>query len=327
MKIGFCYDIEENHPQKDEVQDMTAEYESEETINALTEILSGLGEVIQLPWHENIFEDLKEKDPDVVFNITESWGTRNRESYIPNLCEILNIPCTGSDGLALGISLDKALTKHIARSQGIKTPGFLKVEALADLKNLNLEFPLFVKPNNEGSSIGIRKSSQVDTYSELEKRIENLLNTYERSVIVEEFAPGREFVVALLGNNNPEVFPVAEILVEGGDFPFYSYEYKGAHQKTISFSTEIEPEQKQQMIDDTIKIFRALGCRDIARADFKLDREGNISFLEINPLPGLSPFYSVYPQQADAAGVELDEIIKRLINSALSRKDGGNKNV
>ena len=327
MEIGFCYDIEENHPRKDEVEDMTAEYESEETIEALSDILSDIGSVIHLPWHNNIFKELKQYNPDVVFNITESWGTRNRESYIPNMCEILNIPYTGSDGLALGISLDKELTKHIARSEGINTPDFIKVNSIETVEKIDLNYPLFVKPNNEGSSIGIRRSSQVNSKKELKKTVEKLLDKYNHSILIEEFAPGREFVVAVLGNQEPEVFPVAEILVEGGDFPFYSYEFKGAHQKTISFPGDLSQEKEEQMVNDTIKIFKALGCRDIARADFKLDQEGNPLFLEINPLPGLSPYYSVYPQQADKAGVDLNEIIEKLINSALSRKNGGNNNV
>ncbi|MFW5980481.1 MAG: D-alanine--D-alanine ligase family protein [Halanaerobiaceae bacterium] len=327
MKIGFCYDIEENHPQKDEIEDMTAEYESKETIQVFTDILANMGEVIKLPYHPDLFQDLKKHKPDVVFNITESWGSRNRESFVPNLCEILNIPYTGSDGLGLGISLDKALTKHIASSLGINTPDFYKVNSLEELKNINFNFPLFIKPNNEGSSIGIRRSSQVNNREELKQNVKKLLRKYKRSILIEEFIPGREFVVAILGNRNLEVFPVAEILVEGGNFPFYSYEYKGAHQKTIECPAEIEPEKKEQMIKDTINIFKGLGCRDIARADFKLDEEGNPFFLEINPLPGLSPYYSVYPRQAEVAGMDIESIIERLINFALSRKNGGNKNV
>ena len=324
MRIGFCYDIPENHPQFGEREDITAEYESEETINALTEIMSEIGEVIKFPWHPDIFNDLKEHKPDVVFNIVESWGSRNRESYIPNICEILEIPYTGSDGVAMGVSLDKELTKNIASARGVNTPDFYKARDIKDFEklidNVILNFPLFVKPNSEGSSIGVRRFSQVQNKDELYSTGKKLLDKYKSPILIEKFLPGREFVVAILGNDNPHVFPVAEIVVEGGNFPFYSYEFKGRHQKKIKCPVNIEESKKEQMVDDTLEIFNSLGCRDIARADFKLDEKGEPNFIEINPLPGLSPYYSVYPEQAEKDGWDLNKIIKKLINCALKRK-------
>ena len=323
MKIGFCYDIPENHPRAGDLDDITAEYESEETIEALTEMMAEIGEVIQFPYHQQIFDDLREQKPDVVFNIVESWGSRNRESYIPNICEMLEISYTGSDGLALGISLDKGLTKEIAQSRGINTPEFKIIKNVRQLDevrgNLKIDYPVFVKPNSEGSSIGIRRSSRVNNFDGLYQTGKKLLNKYQTPIIIEEFLPGREFVVALLGNGEPEIFPVAEIVVEG-DVSFYSYEFKGKHQKTIKCPVNIENKIKNKMISDTLEIFKVLGCRDIARADFKLDKQGRVHFLEINPLPGLSPFYSVYPEQAQKAGYRPEEIIKKLIEFALSRE-------
>lgn len=324
VKIGFCFDKNGESVVSTGAEDLNAEYESKETIETFKSILADSGEVIELPWHKNVFNDLKKYKPDLVFNITESNNSRNRESYIPNYCEILNIPYTGSDGLALGISLDKVLTKHIACSLGIRTARFTKITGLADLDEIDMEYPLFVKPNNEGSSIGVRQQSKVIDQKQLYGQVKKLLELYQEPVIVEEFLPGREFAVAVLGNNGPEVFPVAEIIVEeetGDRASFYSYEFKHLHNKKVVCPAEINDKVKQQMVDDTIKIFKELGCRDLARADFKLDKDGNPCFIEINPLPGLSPFYSIYPIQAKAAGIKHKEIFKRLIDFALQRSE------
>lgn len=321
MKIGFCYDKFDSHPLHNKIDDVTAEYESEDTIAAQEKILSKLGEVIKLPWHSDIFMDIKKHNPDVIFNITESYGSRSRESYIPDICEMLAIPYTGSDGVALGVSLDKELTKHIARSLGIKTPDFIKVNSIEEVNNISLEYPLFVKPNSEGASMGIRQNSCVNNKEELTGLVQELIERYHEPVLIEEFVAGREFAVAVIGNNRPDTFPTAEILVEDGNFPFYSYEFKSAHQKTIKCPAEISEELEEEMERDSLNIFHALGCRDMARADFKLNDSGEPLFLEINPLPGLSPHYSVYPIQAAAGGMELEEIIHNLIDYALKREN------
>jgi len=322
MKIAFCYDIEENHPLHKKVEDITAEYESSETIDYLSKLLGRWGEVVQLPWHPDIFYDLKKAKPDLVFNITEGWGSRNRESFLPNICEMLGIACTGSDGLALGVSLDKTLSKQIADSVGIRTPDFYKISTGRQLEKLlaeELQFPLFVKPNSEGSSIGIRKTARVTDRRQLQSEVSALLKKYQKAVLVEKFLEGREFAVAILGNESPQIFPVAEILVDQGQASFYSYEFKGAHNRIINCPAQIEDGLADQMIADTLKIFEALGCCDIARADFKLDERGGPNFMEINPLPGLSPFYSIYPLQAGQGGVELEQIIDTLVENALQR--------
>ncbi|MFW6308425.1 MAG: D-alanine--D-alanine ligase family protein [bacterium] len=326
MKIGFCYDIEENHPLYNQIEESTAEYESEETISWMAEILGNLGQVIKLPWHQDIFNDLKKHSPDVVFNITESWGTRNRESFVPNICEILGIPYTGSDGLALGVSLDKTMTKHIVNSLNIPTPGFFLVNNPANLETnfarYNLEFPLFVKPNNEGSSMGIKKTARVKNKQELENRVQEVYDRYKKPVLVEEFLPGREFTVSMLGNGRPQVFPIAEILTGDGEFDFYAYEFKDNHDKTVKCPAPVSEKMKQEMVENSLEIFSALDCRDLARVDFKLDKQGQPSFIEINPLPGLSPFYSIYPFQAEKEDYDVPRIIEELINFALKRKGG-----
>jgi len=320
MKIGFCYDRNIAPKVDSTAEDLTAEYETLETIEALKEALLMLGDVIELPWHQDLFYDLQEEAPDLVFNITESHGSRNRESYVPNLCEILEIPCTGSDGLALGISLAKDLTKHIARSVGISTPDFHVISKISELNNLELEFPLFIKPNSEGSSMGIRRNSLVKNMEELKERTAHILKTYRGQVIVEDFVPGREFVVSILGNEKPKVFPLAEIIVESGNVPFYSFEYKGEHKKEIICPVDLDQEKEEVMISSTLKLYHLLACRDLARTDFKLDEQGRPLFLEINPLPGLSPFYSVYPYQAEKAGLSHQQLVARIVEAALNRK-------
>ena len=139
----------------------------------------------------------------------------------------LDIPYTGSDGLTLALSLDKALTKTLVSAEWIRTPAFQRVRSMADVDTVNLTFPLFAKPNAEGSSMGIRRSSRIETGEELQAHVAWILETYRQDCLVEKFAPGREFCVGILGNENPRLLPIVEICSAGD---FYTYEEKPLEQ-------------------------------------------------------------------------------------------------
>ncbi len=164
--------------------------------------------------------------------------------------------------------------------------------------------------------MGIRRASLVRTDEELTRQVRWVLDNYGQDCLVEAFAPGREFCVGLLGNGKPEVLPIAEIRTAGD---FYSYEDKHEHRKELICPAKISGELAQEMTEMALTVFRLLDCRDLARADLKLDGQGQPAFLEINPLPGLSPYYSIYPQQAEAAGIAFGELIGQIIELACRR--------
>jgi D-alanine-D-alanine ligase len=323
LRIGFAYD----NPVDDDsaAGSISCEYEDARTIDWMFDCLSRLGKTTRIPWGKDIVARIVDARPDVIFNITEAVEDRNRESLIPAIAESLGIPCTGTDAVGLGLSLDKYLSKIIASHEGIPTPPFLKIEKLSDIDvgqdELNeIGYPLFIKPVTGGSSQGIRRTSKVDSVDSLRSEVEWILDKCNDSALVEKFISGREFCVGLLESGELCCLPVAELLLEGGDpESFYSIDLKSTHRKEVICPAEISSEILRKMTDFAVKIFRALGCRDFARVDFRLNSDGVPYFLEINPLPGLSPFYSVFTIQAEAGGIKAEEIIKILVNNALAR--------
>jgi D-alanine-D-alanine ligase len=324
LKIGFAYDDPADKHDTG-AESIACEYEDSRTLDWMYRCLSKLGEVIKLPWGKESLKKLTNTDVDVIFNITEAEFGRNRESLVPAVAEALGIPCTGTDAVGLGLSLDKYLSKAIASYHGVPTPPFFRINSVSELHNLKaaieaVGYPLFVKPVTGGSSQGIRQSSRVESFESLHKEVKWILEFCRDAALVETFIVGREFCAGLLETDSLDFLPVAELRVEHGNpGAFYSYELKSVHQKEIICPADITQETRLEIQDYALRMFHALGCRDMARVDFRQKEDGTIYFLEINPLPGLSPFYSVFPKQAEAAGIKTETIIELLIKNALAR--------
>jgi D-alanine-D-alanine ligase len=300
--------------------DAGSEYEDERTIESLLEAIRLCGhEAERLPLGEDFPERARSLDPDLVFNIAEGVRGPTRESIVPAWLDQLGIPYTGSDGLALAVSLDKALTKTLAAACGVRTPAFRRVRDASDLDDLGLAYPLFVKPNGEGSSMGVRLSSLVETPEDLRRQVAWVLDNYSQDCLVEEFAPGREFCVGIFGNERLQLLPIVEVKSPGS---FYANEHKQQHRKELTCPADLPHGMVAEALESSIKVYRMMRCRDFARVDLKLDREERPSFLEINPLPGLSPFYSIFTCQAQAAGMSHEELIGTIIELAWNRSRG-----
>jgi len=323
LEIALVYDEPRQVPPGEGPEDLGAEYEDERTIAALLDSIRANGHrAVPLPLNEEFPAAVRRVGPELAINIAEGVRGPTRESIVPAWLDHLGVPYTGPDGLTLAVSLDKALTKTLAACHGVRTPRFARVASVAELEGLELEFPLFVKPNSEGSSMGVRRSSLVHDRSELVRQVEWVLTTYRQDCLVEEYAPGREFCVALLGNGQPEVLPIAEVRAPCG---FYPFEDKGRHRKELICPAELDDETAAEMRAMAVEVFRLLRCRDLARADFKLDARGRPTFLEVNPLPGLSPYYGIYPRQALAAGYDHAALIGRIIELAIERAQANRK--
>jgi D-alanine--D-alanine ligase len=325
LKIGFAYDEPPDSDRANRLESVEAEYEDDETISWLRRTLQQIGTVIDLPWGSQFLSQLANTDVDVIFNITEGRGSRNRESLVPALAEAKGIPCTGTDALGMGISLDKYLTKVIARHVGIPTSNFVKLDSIGDWEYVEpdlkmLSFPVFAKPNTGGTSMGITNASRVSSLSDLYSVVKWLLDELEDSVLVEEFISGREFSVGLFARPELEVLPIAEIRFDGGaPDGFYSHDVKANDREEIVCPATPPGDLSKPLADYACRIFNALGCRDIARVDFRVGGEGIPFLLEVNATPGLSPFHSIIPIQARAAGMPPEEIIHQIIHNALTR--------
>jgi len=313
--------------------DRYAEWDEPETIDAVASALATAGRVTRIEADELFPQRLREARPDIVFNIAEGLNGPNREAHVPAICEYLDVPYSGSDPLALCLALDKRRAKEMFRARGVRTPDF----AVLDHANgfvLPADFPLpaIVKPLFEGSSMGIAEASFCETREAAEARARHVVETYGQAALVERFLPGREFTVAILGNGaKARALPIVEIAFDAlpaGAVPIYGYEAKWlwdtAEQPLEIFDcpAELSPDLARDLEEQALGAFHALGCRDWARVDLRLDDDGAANVIEINPLPGILPDprqNSCYPKAARAAGMSYDEMLLAVLDAALAR--------
>lgn len=314
------------------IDDRYAEWDSPETIDAVAAALSTHHTVTRIEADDMMFERFKECRPDIVFNIAEGFYGISREAQVPAVLDMLNIPYTGSDTLALATCLDKARTKEILTYHGVPNAKFVVAHAPEDVRAHSLRFPLIVKPVGEGSSKGIFSSSFVRDDGELRAEVSRVLDEYSQSALIEEFLPGREFTVAMLGNGSTlQTLPIVEILYNGfpEDFvPLYSYEAKWILDEkenpldVFQCPARIPRELEEQIVTIAKRTFNILRCRDWSRIDVRLDDKGIPSIIEINPLPGILPDpreNSCYPKAARTAGLDYNSMLLAVLDAARKR--------
>jgi D-alanine-D-alanine ligase len=324
LKVGFAFNVKRVTPDLAGEQDVEAEYDSPKTLQAIREAITSYGhEVVDLEATSDLPIQLASTPVDVVFNIAEGFKGRNRESQVPALLELLDIPYTGSDPAALSVSLDKALAKRMVRTHGILTPGYLVMQTGKERLPKELGFPLIVKPVAEGTSKGVTKKSVVRDEAELRDVAREMIGKYRQAALAEEYISGREFTVGLLGERRPRVLPPMEIvfLDEADPTPIYSFEMKQDWSDQIRY--EVPARLSERELDRLEKAarecFAALGCRDVARIDFRMDADGRIFFIETNPLPGLAPGWSDLVLIAQAAGLDYRGLIGEILSFAIRR--------
>jgi D-alanine-D-alanine ligase len=325
MKVGITYNLKKDFLcQENQPIDLLEEFDSEETVDAIRDVLETDGhEVIKLGGDTDLIDRLKKTSIDIVFNIAEGLQGRNREAHIPALLEYLNIPYTGSDPMTLSVTLDKSMAKRIVMSEGIPTPRFKKVERMEDLNDLNLKYPLFIKLCYEGSSKGVRSDSKILDSRSLEEKSEWLFRTYGSPLLVEEFVRGPEFTVGVLGNENPTVLGVMQIEIKGSppNEAIYSLEVKREWEKRVFYHCppSVDPFLLKRIEEVALRSYRVLECRDVSRVDIRVDENKTPHFLEINPLPGLSPVYGDLPIMAGRMGWDYGRLVKTIFHHALRR--------
>jgi D-alanine-D-alanine ligase len=325
LRVGITYNLRKDFSRQEyQPVDLWEEFDAEETIDAIRNVLEQDGHtVVKLGGDVRVIERLKQTPVDFVFNIAEGLVGRNREAHIPALLEFLNIPYTGSDPLTLSLTLDKAMAKRIVMSADIPTPRFKKVMGLSDLADGGLRYPLFVKLCTEGSSKGVRLDSKVHDRDSLERKTRWLLETYGPPVLVEEFVSGPEFTVGVLGNEEPRVLGIMQIEIKG-EAPgesIYSLEIKREWEEKVVYhcppSVDLDLQRRIETV--ALQSYRALDCRDVARIDIRVGEDGTPYFLEINPLPGLSPAYGDLPIMARRMGWEYGQLVRAIFHHALQR--------
>ena len=326
LKVALLFNLAEQEEKGvDDPPDLGAEWDSEATVEAIRASLAAAGhQVIPIEGRLPELTRLLTEPVDIAFNICEGFQGRNREAHVPAFLEMLGVPYTGSDVLTLAVSLDKPTTKKLLQQSHVPTPKFQVFYSALDVLDNDLCFPLFVKPAHEGSSIGITAASKVQTEAELRERVAYVIRYYRQPALVEEFVKGREFTVGILGNTELTVLPVMEVSfanVPEGANGVYSYQYKQEWTNPSNFlcPAPLDEFSTRLLQETAVMAYRAIGCHDVGRIDFRLSPTGIPQVIEINPLPGLAPGYSDFPMAAQAAGIEHPELINRILNHAIER--------
>lgn len=330
MKIALAYNLKKEDETKP--PDYFSEFDSEETINAISGALKARGHSVDLVDVEqpNLFSYFQRNRVDIVFNIAEGKSGKFRESEIPAILDYLDIPYTGSNTFSLALALNKALTKKILKAENIPTPNFQVFKNGSEEFNSDLRFPLIVKPNCEGSAKGIGASNVVNTKEALFAKIKEIRDNYKQEALVEEFIEGKELTVGILENGKSKILPILEIdfstCKNSGEY-FYSWrmkEYQGNADLGLvpAFYCPARLDKETEMLvkETALKTHQAVGCFDISRTDIRLSSDNIPYVLEINPLPGLNPKESNFPLMAYAAGMKYAELIEAILLSASERK-------
>ncbi|MGE5797899.1 MAG: D-alanine--D-alanine ligase family protein [Ignavibacteria bacterium] len=312
--------------------DTYAEWDTWDTINAVKDALECYNDVTLIEADSTALEKLKEKRPDIVFNISEGFNGVSREAQIPAILDMLQIPYSGSDPLTLSTCLDKARTKEILSYHKIPNSKFFVAENLTQTAHHGLNYPLMVKPVSEGSSKGIFLSSFVKNDKELKKEVERILSEYGQAALIEEFLPGREFTVAIIGNGGEaEVLPIVEINYEefpDGFTPIYSYEAKWILDtkenplEVFTCPAKISSRLEGKIKTAALNAYHVLRCRDWSRIDVRLDADREPNIIEVNPLPGILPDVkenSCFPKAARTAGLGYNDMINKVLYVAAKR--------
>ena len=323
FRVGITYNLRGELPLKPgDPPDLNAEFDREETIDHIERALRESGHsVVRIGNARRLLERAKELDVDIVFNIAEGYGGRNRESQVPILLELLGIPFVGADGLSLGLTLDKVLTKKVLFAEGIPSPRYVEMGDPAKLRQVDLTYPLIVKLRYEGSSKGLSEKSLVTTPEELRRQVDWLLQAYKgAAVFIEEFIEGTEFTVAVTGNETLEAHPVCQIVLDGQrelGRQVFNFAYLRGDLAYLC-PAPIPDVLAKQMQELALRTYRAVECRDFGRVDFRVDRRGKPYVLEINPLPCLSAD-DVFNYIAKAKGITHYQMINRILDAALER--------
>jgi len=320
--VGLTYDLREDYLKMGFSKEETAEFDKIDTIEGIEEALHFNGYETERIGNVNalMLQLINRKRWDIVFNICEGLYGIGREAQVPAILDIYKIPYTFSDPMVLSLTLHKAMAKRIVRDLGLNTPDFFVINKIEELKNENHPYPLFAKPLSEGTGKGIDDKSKVNNFEQLFDTVKNLLEKFNQPVLVEEYLPGREFTVGIVGTGNEtKSTGLMEVkLLNQNEELIYSYHNKENYKGVIDYTIP-EKEIKDACEELAVAAWKGLECRDGGRVDIRIDKNGKPAFIEVNPLAGLNPVHSDLPILSRKNGLEYNELIGIIMKSAIQR--------
>ncbi|MEQ8171625.1 MAG: D-alanine--D-alanine ligase [Candidatus Eremiobacterota bacterium] len=322
MNIGLTYDLRSSYLEEGYGEEETAEFDRPDTIDAIEKAIKNMGYGTDRIGHvRSLVNRLARGDRwDLVFNIAEGLRGFGREAQVPALLDAYDIAYTFSDPLVMSLTLHKGVTKHIIRDLKIPTADFAVVEHEEDIKKIDMIYPLFAKPVAEGTGKGITPSSKIKNRDELISVCMEMVKKYKQPVIIETFLPGREFTVGITGTGENAVSTgvIEVILRDEAEKDVYSYVNKEKCEELVEYRL-VNDSMAKEAEKWALASWRGLGCRDGGRVDMRSDASGIPNFMEVNPLPGIHPEHSDLPIICTKAGISYQELIERILNSAIKR--------
>ncbi|MCC8190718.1 MAG: D-alanine--D-alanine ligase [Planctomycetes bacterium] len=324
MHIGFTYDLKDDYL-KDGLDPVdAAEFDKPETIDGIAAALTSLGHTVD---RIGRLDDLVQRLAaggrwDLLFNIAEGLRGAARESQVPALAEAYGIPAVFGDSLCLAVCLHKAHAKSVVAAAGVPTPAFAVIrDADRDCPAVELRYPLFAKPVAEGTGKGISAAGKVTTLEALRAVSRDLLQRFRQPVLVEEYLPGREFTVGIVGTGAAaRVLGVMAVeLLANAEPEIYSYENKDNYEDRVRYRLADPGPVAEAAAELSLRAYRALDCRDAGRVDVRCDAHGQPQFMEINPLAGLNPEHSDLPILCRLLDIPYQRLIADIVESARLR--------
>lgn len=254
--------------------------------------------------------------PDIIFPVVH--GGNGEDGRLPALFELLNIPYVGCDALSSALCMDKAVSKRLLELEGIQVASFIVVQKgnipsfHTVLKKLSL--PLFVKPANAGSSIGV---SRVGNEIEYQEAIKEAFR-YDSKILVEQGIDGDEIECAVLGNDNPKASTIGRIIPQQDGLYSYEGKYINDDGAILELPAEYNNETMAQIKDFALKAYNVLGCSGLSRVDMFLTKDGELYLNEVNTIPGFTNI-SMYPKLWELEGLSQSELMDELIQLGLNK--------
>lgn len=322
MVIALCYDLQDTYDISSNAVYKDFSFLSE--VEYVETSLKKLGHrVILINGIEEFVKGILayKHDCDIVFNMIEGYKTRNREGLVPALCEAFDIPCTGTDAFGMSLSLNKYHMCQVVKSFDIKTPHSYLIDYPLDNSHYQinhvLEYPCVIKPNHEGSGMGVVLAQSKDNLTE---KIYFLSEMYKQQLVVEEYIAGMELSVGILGcGSQARVYSCLEFLnKDGSNIELFDYECK----YNTGFKS-VAPRLGKDVLDDictkSLFIHKIMHFRDVSRIDWRVNN--NVPyFIEATPLPAFD-IDSDFDIGSKLAGESFEIALKRILLSALSRKN------
>jgi D-alanine-D-alanine ligase len=303
----------------------TTEYHVIEALRDLGYKVSILGAVNDI---ETIVGTLTEQNPDIVFNLTESFnGDRRFDKNIAGLLEMLRIPFTGTGAMGLLLCRDKRLCKELLSLHKIRVPNFFSLPHGRKFRVAkSVRYPLVVKPALEDGSEGISNASLVSDDTELAERVRFMHERWEQPAIAEEYIKGRELYVSIMGNKKLVVLPIRECLFdfdnkEGPQLATYRVKWNAEYRKkwNIKFEyAELDPAIVKNISHICKKVYRVLHIQDYGRIDLRLTDDNKVVILEANPNPDLA-YGEEVAEAAAKSGLSYEQFIDTVLDHALRR--------